>query len=281
MTKLREQMKRSMELKGYSPRTQAAYLRSVEKYAQHYGKSPALLFTEDIKTYLHWIVTTQQPGSSHVNVVYSALKFLYETLLDRTWDFKKIPRTKAFKKLPVLLSPSELKELFAAATNLKHKAMLVTLYAAGLRVSEVANLKVSDIDSKNMSIRVQQAKGNKDRYTLLSEENLRLLRDYWRLCRPKVWLFPGQHPDKPICTRSVQRAFEKAKQEANIQKDVSVHTLRHCFATHLLESGTSIYHIQQLLGHSSPKTTGIYLHLTRKDVLNIKSPFDLMDGRSS
>lgn len=196
----------------------------------------------------------------------------------REWDIKEIPRVKKPKKLPVILSSSEVKRIFDETTNLKHKAILMTIYASGLRVSEVANLRVEDIDSRNMQIRVREGKGKKDRYTILSTENLKILRDYWKYYHVKEWLFPGDLPYKPITTRTIQKIFKKAKDKAEIKKEATVHTLRHCFATHLLESGVDIYHIQHLLGHSNPKTTSIYIHLTCKDVLRIKSPLDLMAG---
>lgn len=274
MSTLREQMKFNLELKGYSPNTQTAYLRCVTEFSRHYGKSPSLLGTTEIKDYLHLLLSTQTKSHSSINTMYSALKFFYENTLGRTWDIKAIPRTKTPKQLPSVLSAAEVKGILDALTNIKHRAILMTIYAAGLRVSEAANLKVADVDSKNMQLRIRQAKGKKDRYTLLSTENLHILREYWKRCRPKEWLFPGYDQDKPLTTRSIQKMFEKAKNLAGIHKQVSVHTLRHCFATHLLEAGTSIYHIQNLLGHTSPTTTNIYLHLTRKDLLNVKSPLD-------
>jgi integrase/recombinase XerD len=205
---------------------------------------------------------------------------LYVTTLDQKWDVKKIPRAFGTRKLPVLLAPSEIKDLLNAITNPKHKALLMTLYGAGLRASEAATLKVADIDSNNMQILVRQAKGRKDRYTLLSEENLKILRTYWLHCKPTGWLFPGDSPDLPLTGRTVYRIFRQAKNKANITKRVSPHTLRHCFATHLLEAGTSIYHIQQLLGHVHPKTTSKYIHLTRKDLLQVRSPLDALVGLS-
>lgn len=277
MTKLRNQMKMDLELKGYSSATQAAYLRSIQKFAEHYGQSPEWLGHDEIKAYLHHIITVTNAGNSTIDVAYSALKFLYEFTLSREWDMKKIPRTKRPKKLPVLLSPSEIKSLFQVTTNPKHKAILMTLYGAGLRVGEVTCLRVTDIDSSNKQIRVHQAKGKKDRYTLLSDQNLHVLRMYWRHCRPREWLFPGKDPDQPMNARAVASIFQQAKKKANIQKNVTPHTLRHCFATHLLEAGTSLYHIQQLLGHSSARTTGIYIHLTRKDILKVKSPLDRLE----
>lgn len=271
-----QKMKIDLELKGFSPSTQKIYLRSIERYAEYYGKSVEFLGMDEIRAYLHHHITESKVSGSMVEIIYSALKFLYETTLEQPWNIKKLPRSKHAKKLPVLLSPSEIKDLFRAARNPKHKALLMTLYGAGLRASEAAHLLVTDIDSKNMQIRVRQAKGKKDRYTLLSEENLKMLRSYWMQCKPSVLLFPGASPDIPLTSSSIYRMFLQAKRKANIQKRVSPHTLRHCFATHLLEAGTGIYHIQNLLGHSSPRTTSIYIHLTRKDVLQVKSPLDLL-----
>ena len=183
------------------------------------------------------------------------------------------------KRLPEVLATSEIKALLQATTNLKHRTILMTIYAAGLRVSEAATLRINDIDSKRMLIRVRQGKGNKDRYTLLSEVNLSLLRTYWKEYRPKTWLFPGVTPNKPITTRTIQKVFQMGKEKAKISKDVSVHSLRHSFATHLLESGTDIYYIQRLMGHSSTKTTSLYIHLKQEDLLKIKSPIDIWSFR--
>ena len=278
MTPLHEKMKMDLELKGYSSSTQKAYIKSIERYAQYYCKSPEFLGTDEIRGYLHLLTTRSETSASTLGIVYSALRFLYETTLEQDWSIKKFPRMKRSTRLPVLMAPSEIKELFTVTVNPKHKAVLMTLYGAGLRASEVANLHVSDIDSKTMQIRVRQGKGKKDRYTLLSYENLKVLRQYWLLCRPVEWLFPGTSPDVPMTGNTVGRLFAKAKRLANIKRPVSPHTLRHCFATHLLEAGTSIYHIQHLLGHSNPRMTSIYIHLTRKDIFDVKSPLDNLMG---
>jgi site-specific recombinase XerD len=182
------------------------------------------------------------------------------------------------KKLPVVLSREEIQAIFSVTGNLKHRALLMTIYSAGLRVSEVVHLKVSDLDSQRMVIRVQQGKGQKDRYTLLAQRALDVLRDYWREYRPSGWLFPGKPATEPLSVSAVQRVFERGLHQAGIKKPASVHTLRHSFATHLLEDGTDLYHIQRLLGHSTPKTTTIYLHLSRKDLGSVTSPLDLVEG---
>ncbi|MCK4261431.1 MAG: tyrosine-type recombinase/integrase [Halanaerobiales bacterium] len=252
--------KKDMELKGFSQKTISAYLRYVEEYRNFQSSKDISIFNSDIvRNYLHHLIKVKDVSESYVHCAYSALKFFYQTTLRANWDIVEIPRSKKAKKLPVILSQEEVKLIFDNVQNLKHKAILMTVYSGGLRISEVVQLKIEDIDSKNMQIRVRNSKGKKDRYTLLSKKNLAILRDYWNIYRPRTWLFPGKYKDRPISTRTV-------------------HTLRHCFATHLLESGVNIYYIQELMGHSNVSTTSIYIHLTRKDLLNIVSPLDLMAG---
>jgi len=278
MGALKEKMKMDLELKGYSARTQGVYIGQVKKFAQYFGKSPAEMGETEIREYLYYLVTEKHLSDSSINSGYSALKFFYETTLGRDWNIKKIPRRKAEKRLPTVLDGSEIKQLFTSIRNLKHRAIMVTTYSAGLRVSETAHLKVSDIDSKRMQLRISQGKGKKDRYTLLSKLTLNLLREYWREYRPKEWLFPGNSPHRPISSRTIQKVFENARRKAGIQKLATVHTLRHSFATHLLEAGTDIYRIQKLMGHTTPKTTALYMHLRRQDVLKVVSPIEfLMD----
>ena len=213
-------------------------------------------------------------SKSYINTTYSALKFFYTVTLGREWEMKQIPRVKKDKKLPTVLSKGEVQKIFDATTNLKHKAILMTVYGGGLRVSEVANLKPGDIDSANMQIHIRLGKGNKDRYTILAKVNLMILREYWKLYRPGIWLFPSVNPVDHLSSRTMERVFQQSKEKAGIKKDVSIHTLRHSFATHMLESGVAINYIQLLLGHTSLTTTCIYIHLARKDVLNLKSPLD-------
>jgi site-specific recombinase XerD len=198
--------------------------------------------------------------------------------LERDWKVEKVSRIKEGRKLPSVLSQSEVKAILDATENLKHRALLMTIYASGLRVSEAANLKVTDIDSKNMQIFIDQGKGKKDRYTILSKSNLEVLRKYWKRYQPKLYLFPGKTAGSPVSVRTIQKVFEAAKDKAGIKKKASVHTLRHSFATHLLDAGTDICYIQKLLGHTDINTTTIYLHLRRMDLLNIKSPLDSLTG---
>lgn len=185
-----------------------------------------------------------------------------------------LERPKKEKKLPEILSKNEISKLLKAVKNLKHKAILYLVYSAGLRVGEVVKLKPTDIDSDRMLIHIIQGKGKKDRYTILSETALSILRQYVKVYKPEHWLFPGQHPDKHLTERSVQKVFGNARIDAKIRKDVSVHNLRHSFATHLLEGGVNLRYIQELLGHSSSKTTEIYTHVTQKNLSNIISPLD-------
>jgi site-specific recombinase XerD len=204
MLSLKEQMIMDLELKGYNLKTQITYLRYMKDFTHHLGKSPEKMDEKEIKEYLHFLITQKKASQSTISCAYSALKFFYETTLHQDWGILKIPRIKTNRQLPIVLARSEVKDLLEVTTNLKHRAILMTTYAAGLRVSETAHLKINDIDSKRMQIRVEQGKGKKDRYTLLSEINLNLLRSYWKIYQPKTWLFPGNPPENPISTRSIQ-----------------------------------------------------------------------------
>lgn len=278
MSKTTDKMKMDLELAGYSPKTKKSYLMHVNHFLNYFDKPLDSLGTNDIREYLHYLITVKQVSNSYVTCAYSALKFFFETTLNMFWDIKKIPRTKKVKKLPSILSMSDIKKIFDVTTNLKHKAILMTTYSAGLRVSEVASLKISDIDSDSMQIFIDQGKGNKDRYTLLSQANLNILRKYFKQYKPQHWLFEGVPSDKHISSRSIQRIFKTSKDKAGITKKASLHSLRHSFATHLLEAGTDISYIQKLLGHENIKTTCIYLHLKKINTLKVISPLDIMAG---
>lgn len=277
MGKLKDKMKKDMELKNLSERTIEVYLKCVTNFAIYYGKSPEALDYDAIRDYLHYLIKVKKSCQSTINQHYSAIKFFYETTLGREWDPLKIPRSKRIKKLPVVLSKEEINDIFDKVQNLKHRAILMTIYSGGLRLSEAINLKVSDIDSQRMMIRVCQGKGNKDRYTLLGKRALEVLRSYWKDYRPKEWLFPSTDPDHPIGPSTVQKALHEALIKTRIQKRASVHTLRHSFATHLLEDGVEIPYIQTLLGHSDSRTTSIYLHVARKKLSKVVSPVDLLE----
>lgn len=278
MGKLRDRMIMDMELKNLSPRTIKTYLHWVEQFVIHYGKSPEHLGDEEIRGYLHYILKERKASQSAMNQAYSALKFFYERTLQRQWNGSKIPRSKLPKKLPVVLSQDEVQRIFSATKNLKHLAAFMIIYSGGLRVGEAVKLKLSDIDSERMSIRICQGKGAKDRYTVLGERTLEVIREYWHAYHPQNWLFPGEKAGNYLSVSSIQRAFRGSLSRAGISKKASVHTLRHSFATHLLERGIDLYFIQRLLGHTSSKTTSIYIHVARKNVARIKSPIDFLDN---
>lgn len=275
MGRLREQMQADLQLRGLSQKTQKIYLRQVRDIARYFKKSPELLGEKEVKDYLLYLLREKKVSDSTFRQCYGALRFLYKITLKRDWVVDKIPYPKTKKRLPVVLDKTEVEALFSVIHNLKHRAILMTTYSSGLRLAETAHLRTSDIDSKRMMLRIQNGKGGKDRYTILSNIALDILRQYWRQYRPKEWLFEGQSSDRPISERSIQKIFEKAKKLAGITKPATVHTLRHSFATHLLEAGTDLHHIQLLLGHRSPKTTTVYLHVSRKDIACIVSPLDI------
>lgn len=277
MGELRDRMKMDMELKNLSPRTKKIYLCWMKQFTIHYGKSPDQLGDEEIRGYLYYLLKDKQASQASMNQAYSALKFFYERTLQREWNGTKIPRSKIPKKLPVVLSQYEVQRIFSATRNLKHLAALMVIYSGGLRVGEAVKLKLSDIDRDRMSIRVRQGKGAKDRYTILGERALEVLQEYWHSYRPQDWLFPGKKKGNYLSVSSIQRAFRGSLTRACISKNASVHTLRHSFATHLLENGTDLYFIQRFLGHTSPKTTSVYIHIARRNIARIKSPIDFLD----
>jgi len=274
MGELRDQMEMDMKLRRFSPKTIACYLACMKGVAKHFRKSPAELGEEEIRAYLHYLMEERKVSQSVLVQTYSALKFFFENTLQKPWNAFRIPRCKQRRRLPGVLAREEVESIFSVTNNLKHRAILMTIYSAGLRIGEVTRLKVSDIDSRRMMIRVNEGKGLKDRYTLLGERNLGMLRRYWKAYRPLEWLFPGRNASGPVSISAIQRVFKSSLEKAGIKKKASVHTLRHCFATHLLESGTDLYYIQRLLGHKSAGTTSVYLHITGKDIGKIKSPID-------
>jgi integrase/recombinase XerD len=280
MTPLRQRMIEDMKLRNLAPRTIQVYVDRVATFAKHFGKSPQRLGPADVRAYLLFLVQQKHASWSYYNQALCALRFLYRVTLGKTWVLDGVVCPKQPKTLPVVLSPDEVSQFFDAIPGLKHRALLMTAYAAGLRVSEVVGLRVDDIDSRRMVIRVRQAKGRKDRYVMLSPRLLEILRQYWRAARPTRFLFPGQGPEKPLNPRTVQRACRDACRVAGLGKHVSVHTLRHSFATHLLEAGTNIRTIQILLGHNSLRTTAIYTHVSAAALEATQSPLDRLAPRS-
>ena len=274
MSTLREQMLADLQLKGLTPKTQKIYLREVSNYAKYFNKSPEQLGEKELKEYLLYLLNERKLSKGTYRFYYQGLKFLYKHTLKREEVVEKIHCPRGKKKLPEVLDLAEVKTLLSVIENLKHRAILTITYSAGLRISETARLKVSDIDSKRMMVRVQQGKGGKDRYTILSQTALECLRQYWRAYRPKEWLFEGQKEGTHICISSIRQIFLEAKKCAGITKPVSPHTLRHSFATHLIEAGTSLHHVQLLLGHRSPTTTTVYLHVSKMNLAQVTSPLD-------
>ncbi|MGF7050793.1 site-specific recombinase XerD, partial [Paenibacillus sp. DS2015] len=275
MQDLIQSMTFSMELRGFAKSTQKTYLAHMKCFYSFCGKDPASVGYDEVRAFLHHAIKTKKLSSSYVNSAYGAIKFYYQSVLFREWNMLYIPRVKKKSFLPTVLTFQEVCQILDATQNLKHRAILTTIYSAGLRVSEVAHLQMTDIHSSDMRLLVRQAKGGKDRYSILSNHNLLLLRQYWKAYRPNLWLFPGVPDTKPISVRSIQSVFKDSLHASGITKNVSVHTLRHCFATHLLNGGASILQIKELLGHVDIQTTSLYLHLTHAQVLGLKSPLDL------
>jgi len=276
MSALRRRMIEDMTLRNFAPHTIQVYVERVATFARYYNVSPQHLGPEQIRAYLLYLVQERHVSWSYFNQARCALQFLYRVTLGRDWVMEAVACPKQQKKLPVVLSLDELVRFFKAVTNLKHRAILMTTYAAGLRLSEVCHLRVDDIDSQRMVIRIRQAKGHKDRYVMLSPRLLAILRQYWKAVRPRHYLFPGADPDRPINPRTVQQVCRAALRASGIKKKVSVHTLRHSFATHLLEAGTDLRTIQILLGHQNLGTTARYLHVSTAALKATHSPLDAL-----
>ncbi len=277
MRELRQKMIDEMTIRGFSIKTQEAYISAVAGLAGYYKESPEKITKKMIKEYLVYLIKDRELAWNSCNVIVSGLKFFYTHTIGRKSVSLSIPARKQIRRLPEILSKEELEKLFGALSNQKHRTLLMATYASGLRVSEVVGLKVTDIDSKRMMIRVQQGKGRKDRYTILSERLLKELRIYWKMYHPTVWLFSGQDKRLPLTTRSALAIYNKAREKAAITRGNGIHTLRHCFATHLLEYGVNIRIIQMLMGHTSIQTTMIYLQVTRKQISETQSPLDKLE----
>jgi len=276
MTALRRQMIRELELARKSPRTIEAYVYAVQELAAHFRRSPDKIAVEEIRDYIHYLVTERKLAYSSCNQKLAGIKFFYRQVLGREDFDLRIP-AKRSRRLPEPLSREEVVRLLQAAEyNPKHRMVLMTAYATGLRASELARLQTTDIHSERMLVRVNQGKGRKDRYTLLSPRLLSELRDYWKLYRPVKWLFPGRRPDRPLTMWAVQEVFYKAKKLAQLTHGHGIHTLRHSFASHLVEAGVDLPTLQRLLGHTSLTTTAAYLHVTEQRMASCQSPLDLL-----
>jgi integrase/recombinase XerD len=277
MGALRDRMIRELQLRRFAPLTRKHYLGVVSRLAKHYGIAPDQLSAQQVQDYLLYLMTERRLQWNTVNVVVSGLKFFYGQVVKRPDIPLAIPPRRPAHRLPQVLSTEELLRLFAAAVQPKERALLMTTYGGGLRVSEVIRLQVTDIDSQRGLIHVSRGKGDKERYTVLSKRLLEELRVYWLIDRPRPWLFPGRLPGQPLDHNRAREIFNRAKAQAGISKRGSIHLLRHSFATHLLEAGVDLRTIQVLLGHSSILTTTIYLHLTQKTRDATRSPLDLLD----
>ena len=276
MTPLRQRMLEDMSIRNFAQNTQLSYLQQVSAFARHFGRSPEELGPQQVRTYQSHLVQERHLSASSVGTATATLRFLYRLTLRRDWKSDDIPMPKKPFKLPVVLSPEEVTLFLSAIGYLKHRTILTVIYAAGLRISEATHLKVTDIDSQRMVIRVDQGKGNKDRYVMLSPRLLDVLRSYWTVARPKLWLFPGDIPGRPITRDAVGQACHKAHRACGIAKPITPHSLRHAFATHLLECGTNVRTIQLLLGHRSLATTSGYLKIATSTVCATTSPLDLL-----
>ena len=277
MSVLRQRMTEDMQLRNFALNTQLSYLQQVSCFARHFGKSPAELGEEQIRTYQVYLTTEKKLSPSSIHTAVAALRFLYKVTLKRDWTVEDVlPLPKKQQTLPVVLSPEEVQQFLACVESVKHRAILTTCYAAGLRISEVVHLKPTAIDSRRMVIRVEQGKGQKDRYVMLSPALLAILRNYWRTARPRDWLFPGAHPGEPITRHAVGDACQKAHRLSGLSKPVTPHSLRHAFAVHLLEAGTDVRTIQLLLGHRSLATTARYLRIATNKVCATESPLELL-----
>lgn len=279
MKTLREQMCDAMIVRGFAARTQESYLAAVRALAKYYRRSPDLLTAEEVEAYHLHLIVERKLAYSSVNQSASACRFLFDKVLRRPQARFDIPMAKVPKSLPCVLSRNEVSRLLAAARNPRARALLMVTYAAGLRVTEVCSLQLADIESApdRMCIKVRGGKGGKDRYTLLSPVLLQTLRDYWRSYRPRTWLFPNQSGTEPICTTMAQRMYYAARDRAKLGRHGGIHTLRHCFATHLLESGVDLHTIQRLMGHGHVSTTMRYFHLAHNKLTGTTSPLELLD----
>jgi site-specific recombinase XerD len=275
-------MLEDMQVRNLSPHTQRAYVENVAKFARHFGGSPAVLGPDEIRAYLVYLTTEKQLAPSSVGIAVCALRFLYKVTLQKAWTFDDvIPAPKKPRPLPVVLSPDDVRQFLDCVPTLEHRAILTTCYAAGLRISEALHLRPTDIDSRRMVIRVDQGKGQLDRYVMLSPKRLDLLRQWSRVARSTMWLFPGHRATQPVRRPAVAHRCEQARRRSRIAKPVTPHSLRHAFAVHLLEAGTDIRTIQLLLGHRCLETTARYLRIATITVCATTSPLEWLPWPSS
>lgn len=277
MTELRMRMDNDMLVRGMAERTRESYLSAVRRLVKFYRRAPDQLSAQEVQAYLVHMIREEKLAWSTCNIAVQAFRFLNHVTLGRPEPTFTIPAPKQPKTLPEILSPEEVRRVIESAANRKQRAVLATTYAAGLRVSEVVRLQLRNIDAQRMSLRIEQGKGGKDRYTLLSPRLLEELRAYWRQYRPALWLFPARGGKQPMDISTAQKLYYAAKQRAGVTKRGGIHALRHAFATHLLEAGTDLHTIQRLLGHGHIGTTMRYFHLARRTLLETTSPLEWLD----
>jgi len=275
MTELRQKFERHLTLCRYSPNTNTVYMKAVESLAGYYRQSPDCLTDTQIQDYLHYLIVDRKLAWNTCNVYFSGIKYFYTCVLRRRAKLSIPPRPRQHK-IAVAISREEVDQILSACNNLKHRTLLLTVYSAGLRVSEVVKLEPVHIERSRKMIRIEQAKGRKDRYTVLSDTLLKTLEEYWRAYRPGKWLFFGATKTKPLSIDSAQQIYYQAKRKAGVKRGKGIHTLRHSFATHLLEHGTRTHVIQQMLGHRSIRTTAKYLHISNEAISKVISPLDMV-----
>lgn len=280
MGQMRCRMEEELRLRGYSECTHKAYVNWVRRFVQFYRRPPEQMGAEEVRAYLVHLLEERKLSRSTLVQALCAFKFFYLHVLHRPCELEDLRLAKRKRKLPTVLSELEVRRLLKAAETLKELAILMTLYSAGLRLSELLNLQPKDIDSTKMRIRVREGKGGKERYVVLSSTLLDVLRRYFRQYRPEVWLFAGRLPQQPLDPRFAQRMVRRLSEKAGLRQGVTPHTLRHSFATHLLEHGTELPYIQELLGHRSLRTTQLYIRVSPRALSKVTSPLDRLHGRA-
>lgn len=273
-----ENYKRDLVLRGYSPRTQKTNYHHLLCFLEYTGEEPGEITKDDVKNYLYHLIRDKKLSESSLRQARSAICYFFSQTMGRDVEVENIPVQKKKRKLPEVFTVEEVFRIIHCAENIKHKTILMLTYSSGLRVGEIANLKISDIARESMRLKVRDAKGERDRYTLLSEICLSQLEQYWKIYRPDNWLFCGRIPGTQISVRAVQHAYQRAKNKAGITRKCGIHTLRHSFATHMIETGSGIFQLQKFLGHRHLNTTLVYVHLNEEKTV-VRSPLDVYADR--
>ena len=274
MTPLRKRTLDYMTLKGYAESTKKSYIFGIQQFALHFNSCPSLLNQNHVAQFLQYLLEERKVTKSTVNTTYSAIKILFVNVLDKPWDTVKLPRVRKDRKLPIIFTPQQVISLIDSTPNLKHRSVLSLFYSSGMRKDELCQLRLKDLVFSRKRVFIRKGKGNKDRYALLTDNTIALLKEYIKIYRPNKWLFAGQNPANAYGHTSIQKIYENAKARVGLNPEGGVHQLRHCFATHAIENGMNLPTLQKLLGHASLKTTQIYLHLTNDDLSDFQHPLD-------